>query len=414
MPKIILSLIIFFVCIIIGGTHEYSWNFSYLAEEFVYINKEKPEFKELLEQLHSLIKRGRYSEVSWLLRKEISSYNLATHDLLEFESLYVLLRIDASVDYHLRNMRRQGANKMYVMGYFLSRLWDDEYGLPFKRGWIQVSPDLAKEHPYLDPSWLMLAGIVNNHSAADTFLKFIDAVEEKMPILNLGTGWFSEYAFSEEETEHLIIDYWNADETTDIHVEFFSTPRDLLYDFLVHDLFFLSDYSEDIRIFCDPGVQWLCQDAVDLISSDIPIIDRIRDNRELFTNIVDVCVTFKRTRAEMFFNRYYGAEELRQGILGALDAHEGATYNLSSSGGMQAYLEGSRAREAKISKKEVQATSSGRTAKATANTCTCVPCVKTGTEVQSRCGAVVPGTTCANIKRKTMLKWENGKGRVPI
>ena len=48
------------------------------------------------------------------------------------------------------------------------------------------------------------------------------------------------------------------------------------------------------------------------------------------------------------------AEELEQGILGVLDAHEGAAYNLSSNGGMQAYFEGSRAREAKINKRDVQ------------------------------------------------------------
>ena len=309
MPKIILNIIIFFVCAAVGNAHEYTWNFSYLDWRYgslADIITERPEFGGLLEQIHGLIDGGMFTDASRLLRWEISSYNLNTRDPFEFESLYVLLRIDAALDYHLRNMKRQGANKMYAMGYLLSRLWDDEYGLPYEMKRVQVSPELAKEHPYLNPSWLMMAGIVGSYG--DTFYVFINIVGERTPRLGLVRGWFPEFPFSEEETEHLIIEYWNADGTTDRHVEILSTPLDLLYDHLVHDLFFLSDYSEDIRIFCDSGIRQLCQDAVDLISPGIPILDRIRDEREVFSNIIEVCVTFRKTRAEMFFDHYYGRE----------------------------------------------------------------------------------------------------------
>jgi hypothetical protein len=48
---------------------------------------------------------------------------------------------------------------------------------------------------------------------------------------------------------------------------------------------------------------------VNLAVPGIPILDAEVERLDFMSNGIFVCATFRKARAEMFFNRYYGVEE---------------------------------------------------------------------------------------------------------
>ncbi|MDR2922330.1 MAG: hypothetical protein LBU85_03180 [Treponema sp.] len=300
MKKHICRTIIFFICVVTGGAHELEWNFSYLKLQNRLISEKKPELKYLLEKARHLIEQDKIYKLSQLLQKKISVCDLSTNDCVEFEYLYIMLMIDSAADYYLRGLKRQGAQKMYIMSYLLSRMSYQEFNTN------KVDPETAKEHPYLITSPVVHASIFRPFRG-DTFWYFT-VIAQFMPIFGFGE-WFDP-VFTEEEIGHNIKDYYNQED--DSKPEFYlSIPLELIYDDIVEKLFYFNDFSEDIRIFCTPGVRHLCQDAVDLVAPGIPVLD-IRDDEisrmSEGTNDISICVTFRKEKAEMFFKRYYGVK----------------------------------------------------------------------------------------------------------
>jgi len=77
---------------------------------------------------------------------------------------------------------------------------------------------------------------------------------------------------------------------------------ELMYDYLVRDLFIMSDYKSDIRLYCNSkeDVREACEKAASYSRGEpVPILDSPYYG-------VHVAVTYRKAKAAEFFKQYYG------------------------------------------------------------------------------------------------------------
>ena len=289
-----------FICAIAVDAHE-PWNFVYLKSPSYQlvptVTLVYPEFREFLESIHSLVEEGEYETVSRLLRVEINSLDITTRNPAEFEKLFALMSIDAAIDYFLRQERRQGSNKQYMVSYLLTRRLFEREKSGSRYG---ITSDLLKEHPYLVPVLVMygpsMITLHNGSRLSDSFSLFVRFVEN-LPVFSFSLlheevdipDAYRDLLFADEEVECFIAEYWYEDDET----SYFYVPTytlDMVFDSVSSDLFFMSDFSEDIRIFSSPVMQWIAQEAVNLTDPNIPVLEKIASRDDLLSQRLLVCV----------------------------------------------------------------------------------------------------------------------------
>jgi hypothetical protein len=262
-----------------------NWKFnnqnSYL-ERYPERETEFTEFYSIIEQACDYVIRREYMSASKLIRNEICKYEMDTNDLGELTLLFMLLKFDAAIDYFLLNDKRSGANKNYIMSYIGSRL--DEYEsnslIPNQKSWFTA---------IAFSSVLLYSGY-----GGDTYWKFKFYITSFLYWLP-----YKHTDYPESEWEYLAIEYTVMPEYVFIFRGM--VTYGLLYDSLVENLFIMSEYKEDIQLYCgsDERLWRQCLLALNLLGMDIPIVDSGDDF------IVWIIVTYRRARAVDFFSRYY-------------------------------------------------------------------------------------------------------------
>jgi hypothetical protein len=363
MKKFLFLLLVSFI--LIAEEHGL-WTFSYLNPNYAsYPSRlitKYPEFRELLEQIHGLINDEKFDSVSLLLRDKISSYCIKTRQRDEFEKLIFLIHIDAALDYFLRNNSQQGLNKQYIVFYLSSRLFNRQRigGAILHNGYTS---NFIRDSPYcfrwnfspLRPYFFSLTILKNSNYPKSSWSRFIHLVEN-LPFFHFfhfyelsEYGAFvrsfnSYYSFNPDnfandfdlfdfivsfegfendppdimlieredgmELDDIIALYWHEDDET----RWFYNPEwdiNTTLNLFSQDLFYMRDFSEDIKIFSNPifleGAR-IAANAVDarIQITEFPIAsttERTGPTHEMF-----VFVTFRQARAEAFFRQYYGNE----------------------------------------------------------------------------------------------------------
>jgi len=359
--------LLLFACFVVTAEECQPWTFSYLSRPVLpsrFITRHH-EFRELLERIHGLINEGEYDVVSLILLSKISSLDFNTRHPDKFEKLVALLHIDAALDYFLRDKRQQGLNKQYIAFYIFGRLdnnWPvlgEEVSHRFYYGLGFTEDEIINRNRSFLSSAVYSLTIRNNSYFPNSFSRFVNIVGH-LPVLHFHHFYdihaFGEFVssfnsfyfdnvtndanfidfinsfaddfalldyivsleevdlippqpmFSEREIEDIIAEYWHEDDETRI---FYSPLWDLnaTLQTLSADLFYMRDFSEDIRIFANPVFMEGAQRAVEAVDIGIPVIEFpifCITESSLPTHQLIVFVTFRQARAEAFFNRYYG------------------------------------------------------------------------------------------------------------
>jgi hypothetical protein len=263
-------------------------------ESFIFESRERtrndflrtyPEKKELFERFELVLDtiaeamgNREYCKMSSIVQEEIRLYDFNTDDTGELYLLVSLLKVDAMIDYYLLNYRRTGMNKNYLMLFLFGQVKAHD-AVRDLDAWI---------------SFLSLSSILWNSHYANTF----DMAKYGIfSVLALVLPGFFRYGLTGEEREEMILYYGVHEEG---HPILYTVNRSLLYDYLVMNLFYMSDYKEDIRLYCstEPSIREICVRAVNYSGGGIPIVD------SSFYG-VEVAVTFRKVKAFEFFERYY-------------------------------------------------------------------------------------------------------------
>lgn len=331
-------LYLFLFCSIILPAQEESWTFSYLDPSLPShytpeLIKLYPEFKSFLEQIRIKINNGEYDTVSQLLHNEINSYSIYTRHAYEFEKITTLIHIDAALDYFLRNEKKQGINKQYIAFYLLGR-YDSEIveiassGLSLtnlKNSGYKNEPlfRFGKIVGYFPVFRFTLGQDLNNfynfqflllrykdHSYFNDldFKEFYNSFTSDNYINKFNLiDFFSNVLFTNKERECEIARYYYEDDET----SFFYDPSWDINDVLIklsEDLLYMKDFIEDIRLIGNPLFIDGARKITSKINAQIPIVEvpiTSSYNKGGTTNQIAIYVTLRKTRAEMFFNKYY-------------------------------------------------------------------------------------------------------------
>jgi hypothetical protein len=249
--------------------------------EFLRTYPEKQElferFELVLNTITEAMSKREYYKMSSTIQEEIRLYDFDAKDPGELYLLVSLLKIDAMTDYYLLNYRRTGVNKNYLMLFLL--------------GQAKVHDAVRDLDAWI--SFLSLNSILWNGHFTNTFdmAKYgIFSVLALSPV-------FFHYGLTEEEWENVALYYGVHEEG---HPILYTVNRSLMYDYLVMNLFYMSDYKEDIRLYCstESSIREICVRAVNYSGGGIPIVD------SSFYG-VEVAVICRRAKAFEFFEQYY-------------------------------------------------------------------------------------------------------------
>ena len=338
MKKHIILLFFFTVCLLIASEEREWWTFSYLdptrlqsrPPDFITVY---PEFRELLEQIKNMINKGEYDAVSRILRDEISSFHISTRHAYEFEKITALIHIDAALDYFLLDKKQQGLNKQYMAFYLLGRrknilfkVFSEALSFTIINN-SGINPDplfrfalFVRRLPvfYHFPNWDL-----NNFNEFQQFLlryydfdqtydfDFIEfynsfTVDNFVDDFDL-IEFLSNVMFTEEEREAEIASYFYEDDRTRWFYHPLWTLNEVFNLFSL-DLLYMRDFSNDLRIVCNPVMLEIARMAVGIVDADIQIDEvpiKPIENRTGETHEMSIFITFRKARAEAFFNQYY-------------------------------------------------------------------------------------------------------------
>jgi hypothetical protein len=240
-------------------------------------------FDHILDTIAEQVSRRDYRGISSTVQEEIRLYDFDTGDPGELYLLICLIKIDAATDYYLLNDRRSGANKNYLMSFLFSQS-EKNHRLKnvFKR--FSVS------------TFLYDISIMKNYGYG--LSSYDKAVYAIFSIFSALTPFFFTEGLADGEEEDMNLYYGIFEEDHPPDGPAVNIP--LLYDYLTVDLFYMSDYKEDIRLYCstDPEIREACIRAVNHSGGDIPLLDTP-------ASWVQVLVTYRRAKAFEFFEQYY-------------------------------------------------------------------------------------------------------------
>ncbi len=246
----------------------------------LYPEKETEYYRVLtvLEEVRNLIIKNSYRDASEKIKEEIQKIDIETRKLSDLTLLLMLIKIDAAIDYFLLNDKRSGVNKNYIMAYICSRIdtskiLKEKYGI---------------ENIVLTENNSILLGAGYGFDTYDTFC---------WTVSNLGKIPNSELGYLNIDNAYLAARY------------FFDTSLlsnagvtlELMYDYLVETLFYMSDYKEDIRLSCgkDNQIRELCIKIINIMGRGIPVIE------SEYPLTIEIYVTYRKEKAVEFFNKYY-------------------------------------------------------------------------------------------------------------
>jgi hypothetical protein len=242
------------------------------------------------------------------LADEINKYGFYSRSLGELNILYCLVKIDAALDYFLLGDKRSGTNKNYLMSYIIGRY--DAYGFLTDRplsGQERIK-GLADYYTIggmyygTRSNWISQSSLLGCGYGYNYFMEELDAwflVNELTFFRVFFSGDKDRYTDAEYEVDAAV--YVETREDDIIWGNFI--PRELLYDYLATDLFYMSDYHDDITVYSRPNLMELCTRVRDCINPQIPVREIAGD---WWNDSVMIAVTYRREKALAFFNQYYG------------------------------------------------------------------------------------------------------------
>ena len=309
------------------------WTFSYIfdADRLGHspLINEEPEFRELLEQIQGLINEGEYDNVSQILQDEISRLSINTDNRFDFEKAWALINIDAALDYFMLGNRQRGLNKQYMALYLYTRVLDDgimagynhNRGQPYRVRWNLFFTMLTQIKNDIYSAIISL--LENGNYSTDysePMARFI-ILAQSLSILDFPI-FYDEESSSWKDCPVLI---FSGDEEIEIPVaEYFYDDENRYYygggwdtnEFLQvfsDDLSYMSDFSGDIRIFASPFFADVARRVADAVDAGIPIESVTPP--DMYSGIPSqemyVCTTFRKARAQAFFEQYYGGRIVR-------------------------------------------------------------------------------------------------------
>jgi hypothetical protein len=302
------------------------WTFSYIfdADRLGHspLLNEEPEFRELLEQIQGLINEGEYDDVSQILQDEISRLSINTDNRFDFEKAWALINIDAALDYLLLDNRQQGLNKQYMALYLYTRALSDgimaEYNhnreQAYRVQWYLhfIVLTTLKNDSYPAIMSLLKNGNYNT-DYSEPLSRFI-IFAQSLTGFNFpsyydeeSSSWrdYPDLLFSrDEEIEIPVAEYfYENDENRPFYGGW---DKNEVMQTFSEDLSYMADFSGDIRIFASLSFIDGARRAASAVDAGIPIENVVphthpfSPSQELF-----VCTTFRKARAQAFFEHYY-------------------------------------------------------------------------------------------------------------
>jgi hypothetical protein len=251
---------------------------------------------------------SRYSanKIKTVLRDEIAKYPITTRSIAEIILLYYLVRLDATIDYYWLNDKRSGANKNYVMSYVLGRydagrakdvVSEETFFLGGGGTFVSRESIIETEYALLYYSYKEI-----REQLIDDYIRSFRMVYD---LLDKEQGRYTGKEYEEVACSY----YYNNSGTWSLGEQ--ADTKQQVYDRLIPDLFVMSDYREDIRLHATQELVDVCKDAAAFLAADIPVVEFRSSESEYeylfrYNETVMVAVTYRREKADYFFNLYYG------------------------------------------------------------------------------------------------------------